>query len=71
MQEQHGKKSERIPLSEAEGRVCAEECGLFPPCVPLIQNGEVISREKSKRLLHAKNTFGLINGEILVYTEEK
>ena len=66
----HGKSAERVPLERAEGKVCAEECGLFPPCVPLIREGELVSREKLARLLKAKHTFGLTEGKILVYTEE-
>lgn len=66
----HGKPVERVLLREAVGRACAEECGLFPPCVPLIKEGELVTKEKCGRLEKAKHTFGLIEGKILVYTEE-
>lgn len=59
-----------VPLSRAEGRVCARECGIFPPCVPLIGEGEKISARHIERLSRAKNTFGLKDGMILVFTEE-
>ncbi len=57
------------PLS-AVGKVCARECGIFPPCIPLLRQGELVSAEKAKRLARAKSTFGLKEGKILVYSEE-
>ena len=59
-----------VPLSKAEGLTCARECGLFPPCVPLIGKGERISKEKLSRLASAANTFGLEGGCILVFWED-
>ncbi len=61
---------EAVELKNAVGRTCAKECGLFPPCLPLIGEGEVITHEKIDRLLRAKNTFGLSEGNIFVYSEK-
>ena len=65
------KQVEWVVLSEAENRVCAGICGLFPPCVPLFQIGEVITREKIEKLQKANNVFGLKDGKILTFQEEE
>lgn len=61
---------EWVPLQDANGRICAGLCGLFPPCTPLFRIGEIIGEEKIERLQKANNTFGLNNGKISVYKEE-
>lgn len=58
-----------VPLNEAEGRVCAQECGLFPPCVPLVLRGQRVSGSAVEKLSRG-NTFGLKEGKICVYAEE-
>ena len=58
-----------VPLNEAVGRICAKECGLFPPCVPLVLAGQRVS-EAAVKQLSKKNTFGLKDGKICVYAEE-
>lgn len=65
-----GGRTERLFPAEAVGRSCAEECGLFPPCLPLISVGEIVTEEAARRLSGAKGTFGLRDGKILVFTEE-
>ena len=65
-----GKRTRLVPLKEAEGLVSARECGLFPPCVPLISEGERITKEHIARLSAAANTFGLEGGNILVFEED-
>ena len=67
---EEGVRTAWVPLKEAAGRLCAAECGLFPPCVPLILKGERISREAAERLAAAPNTFGLREGKILVFEED-
>ena len=57
-------------MKEAVGRVCAEEAGLFPPCMPLIRKGEVITERVVSRLELAENTYGLQSGNIAVCAEE-
>jgi arginine/lysine/ornithine decarboxylase len=60
---------EWVGLFESENRVCAANCGLFPPCVPLIKRGERITKEKIELLEKANNVFGLNDGKIYVYKE--
>lgn len=66
----HGSRIEYLPLTESVGRVCAEECGLFPPCLPLLTAGELITAQKAERLKNAQYVFGLKDGKIAVYTED-
>lgn len=73
MPEVNGQKGERsesrawVPLSESEGRTCAQNTGLFPPCIPLIREGEKITGAAIARLKAGKNTYGLSEGRVLVY----
>ena len=60
---------EWVELTTSENRVCAANCGLFPPCVPLIKRGERITKEKIELLEKANNVFGLNDGKIYVYKE--
>ena len=62
---------EYIPLSESEGRVCAQEAGIFPPSLPVVRRGEKISWAAIGRLASATHTFGLNDGKIAVYSEKK
>ncbi len=55
---------EAVELSAAEGRVCAVNAGVTPPCIPVICAGERISREVIQVLTNAKNTFGLTDGKV-------
>lgn len=57
-------------LDESVGRVCAVECGLFPPCTPLLNAGEKITEEKIALLKAADNVFGLKEGKICVVKEK-
>ena len=59
-------ETEQIPLLQAEGRICAKTCGLFPPCTPLLRAGEMISQEKLTALKNAPNHFGVDNDKITV-----
>ena len=61
---------ELIDLEDSVGRVCANTCGLFPPCTPLILTGERITEEKMHLLKKADNTFGLQQKKISVLKEE-
>jgi len=58
-------------IDRAIGRTCAKECGLFPPCVPLIRRGEKVGQAAAERLRQADNVFGLKDGRILVFGEEE
>ena len=64
-----GLQTEKVPLCEAEGRLSAVLCGLFPPCLPMIQKGERIAKEKIDALQKAANVFGIEDGKILVRKE--
>lgn len=62
--------TEWLPLSDSQGRICAARCGLFPPCTPLLAQGEIVSADKLRLLEKADNTFGVYEGKICVYKEE-
>ena len=59
---------EMVLLKDANGRVCAENAGLFPPCYPVIIAGEVYNEEVIEAL-SVKNTFGIDNGFVKVVKE--
>ena len=60
-------EEEWVDLPLSIGKICAEDCGLFPPCTPLLVRGEVITEEKLSLLQNAKNRFGLWRGKIAVF----
>ena len=62
--------TEWVNLDDVEGRICANNCGLFPPCTPLILAGEQVAREKVELLKKANNVFGLYEGKILVLKKQ-
>lgn len=71
--EKEGTKTLLLPLESSAGYVCARNAGRFPPCIPLLFEGEEITKEGIFRLQKAKNTFGLTENKVLVYArcEEK
>ncbi len=58
--------TEKIALGDAEGRICAAVCGLFPPCLPLLMKGEKITAQKLQELENASNRFGVEGNRITV-----
>lgn len=64
-------KTEWVELERAAGKICAANCGLFPPCTPLILAGERITKEKINLLQRADNVFGIQADKILVLREEE
>ncbi|MBQ8323168.1 MAG: aminotransferase class I/II-fold pyridoxal phosphate-dependent enzyme [Clostridia bacterium] len=64
-------ETERIETEKAIGRICAENCGIFPPCTPLIFVGEEVTAEKIALLKKANNVFGVYENKIRVFKEEK
>ena len=62
-----------LPLEESVGFTCARNAGRFPPCIPLLREGQEITRERIERFKGAKNTYGLTENKVLVYKkcEEK
>ncbi len=65
------RKTDWVELDGATGRICAANCGLFPPCTPLILAGERVSEEKIALLKRASNVYGVRDGKISVINEEK
>ena len=59
-------QTEWVDLEKAEGKICASDCGLFPPCTPFIRRGELVCGEKITLLKKAANTYGLADGKMLV-----
>lgn len=59
--------NEAIPLQEAEGRIAAQSVGLYPPGIPLIAPGEIISGEVIDLLCQAgtQGRFGIEEGKIV------
>ncbi|MCH5147061.1 MAG: aminotransferase class I/II-fold pyridoxal phosphate-dependent enzyme [Clostridiales bacterium] len=57
------KPSEWVPLEEAVGRMCAQNAGLTPPCIPVCVAGEVIT-DAAVRTLQSGKTYGLSGGKI-------
>ncbi|MBE5811723.1 MAG: aminotransferase class V-fold PLP-dependent enzyme [Clostridiales bacterium] len=58
---------ERVPLQDCLGRIVTASAGLYPPGIPLICPGEVVSGEILARLMYAKNQerFG-VEGDTLL-----
>ena len=56
-----------VPLAACVGRIAAVPAGLYPPGVPLVCPGEVISQEVADRLINVKNQerFG-VEGDTLL-----
>lgn len=63
-------ETEEVDISQAIGRICAENCGLFPPCTPLLFVGEFISAEKIALLQSATHTFGIYENKIKVFKQD-
>ena len=57
-------KWEWVPLKDAVGRMCADNAGITPPCLPVVIAGEMISEAAVQTLLKANKTFGLSDGKI-------
>lgn len=58
---------EWIRLAESENRVLAANIGLFPPCIPLKKQGEIMDKQSIESMQKAGNVFGVQNGKIAVY----
>lgn len=51
--------NEWIPARDAAGHVCSLPAGLYPPGIPLVCPGEMITEEISNLLAASEHTFGL------------
>lgn len=60
-----------VDMQKAEGKICAGDCGLFPPCTPLIRQGERVSKEALELLKKSDNVYGVWEEKILVYATEQ
>lgn len=61
---------EWVEMPNAVNKICAVNCGLFPPCTPLILAGEKVTQEKIGLMQNAVNVFGVKEGKIAVYKEK-
>ncbi len=59
-------RAEWIPLKESKGRMCSSNCGITPPCLPVVVAGEIITDRAVELLSSSANTFGLVSGKIKV-----
>lgn len=63
----HSSEAERVSLTKAVGRVAACDAGIFPPSVPLVCCGDILTEEVCEYLIsHSARTFGLDKGTIFV-----
>lgn len=65
-----GKNFEKVDLDKAVGRIAYKEVGVYPPGVPDIYSGDLISKEDINYLKeHIEQIFGLLDGKMLVVAE--
>ncbi len=62
-------EKEWVEIEKAVGRVAAGAFGLFPPCLPLVCDGQVVEEQAIARLKRAQHTFGVKDGKVVVYTK--
>jgi arginine/lysine/ornithine decarboxylase len=55
-----------VPIEKSAGRMCAENAGITPPCLPIVIAGEIISPQAVMLLQGARDTFGIKDGRIKV-----
>ena len=67
-------KAESVPVGSSVGRIAADFVSIYPPGIPELIPGEIISKDSVGRILEAINTGlnvnGLTNGEISVVWEK-
>lgn len=59
-------KTEWLPVKQAVGKMCADNAGVTPPCLPVVIAGEMISEQAVAVLSNAHSTFGIVDGKIKV-----
>ena len=64
-------QTEWVQTENCAGRICAGDCGLFPPCTPLIRKNERIENDKIALIKQANNVYGVWENKILVYKEDE
>ena len=55
-------ESESAELEKAIGKICAEEVTFYPPGIPVINRGEIITEEVIKYICEMKKIGGRIIG---------
>lgn len=61
---------QETPLKMAEGKICAENFGTFPPCYPVCIAGERITRSDIEQI-KKKSAFGVYNGKVLTVNDNE
>ncbi|MEG1791513.1 MAG: aminotransferase class I/II-fold pyridoxal phosphate-dependent enzyme [Clostridia bacterium] len=61
-----GSSFELVSLSDAVGRSAYNELGIYPPGIPLVAHGEIITSEIQSILMKENNVFGFVNGKVCV-----
>ncbi|MGN1234847.1 MAG: aminotransferase class I/II-fold pyridoxal phosphate-dependent enzyme [Christensenellaceae bacterium] len=56
-----------LPVEEAVGHTAARPFGLFPPCIPLVAEGEIVEESDARLMRRAKHTFGTEEDKVYVY----
>lgn len=64
-------EKERVPIEFAVGRICAENAGIMPPCIPLAVAGDIITEECAAALSGARGAFGTDEGKVTVVKGER
>ena len=64
-------ETEWVNIADCEGKISAQNFGLFPPCVPLVKRGEQITKETLALLQKADNVFGVYEEKLLVFKGEE
>ena len=64
-------QTEWVNISDCEGKISAQNFGLFPPCVPLVKRGEQITKESLALLQKADNVFGVYEEKLLIFKGEE
>ncbi len=66
----NNKKIEFLQIKNAVNRVCAATVGIYPPGIPMLTVGDLITKQTIQFLTDKKHTvFGLIDGKIPVFTD--
>ncbi len=72
--EVRNKKTEAVPLKQAQGRICAKTISAFPPCIPVVLPGETILEEQIVTLCKLRENgariVGLFEENVTVVCEE-
>ncbi len=64
-------QTEWVNIPDCAGKISAQNFGLFPPCVPLVKRGELITKEALELLQKADNVFGVYEEKLLVFKGEE